>query len=372
MIPQMETATPAGGPKDFVAAYDIAENMPELGQAQELADVASSSMVIADITVGARHRKDLGDIEALARSIEEVGLLHPVVVTPDGTLIAGARRIAAYNHLGRDRVPVRVVSIDAIARGEAAENFERKAFSPSEAIAIKRVLGPECKAAAKERQGTRTDLLPGNLPESSRGDSRDKAAAFTGYGARTLDKAEAIVAAAEAEPEKFAQFVEDMDRTGKVDGAYERMKATKQMEAPPAESTEKGGRPKGAPGKAQIEKLMAALQVILDDDVPKKRMALGYETQKLVRRAAKKLSALLPPEKAKKPRPEQLFRRAEDAVAAMDIGTRTKFLRKKAEERGFELRAVAGSGVEQRPPPPGSLTTTAPQRSTRMMCSCMT
>ena len=50
-------------------------------------------MRIADIRIGERHRKDMGDIEGLARSIDEIGLLHPVVVRPDGTLVAGERRI---------------------------------------------------------------------------------------------------------------------------------------------------------------------------------------------------------------------------------------------------------------------------------------
>ena len=37
---------------------------------------------ISAITIGVRHRRDLGDIEGLAASIAEVGLLHPVVITP--------------------------------------------------------------------------------------------------------------------------------------------------------------------------------------------------------------------------------------------------------------------------------------------------
>ena len=45
-------------------------------------------------------RKSLGDIDSLARSIEEVGLLHPIVVRPDGRLIAGERRLAACKKLG--------------------------------------------------------------------------------------------------------------------------------------------------------------------------------------------------------------------------------------------------------------------------------
>jgi len=45
--------------------------------------------LVAEIQIGTRHRRELGDIDALAQSIADVGLLHPVVVTPAGLLIAG-------------------------------------------------------------------------------------------------------------------------------------------------------------------------------------------------------------------------------------------------------------------------------------------
>ena len=57
-------------------------------------------MKIDQIQIGFRYRKDLGDLRALAQSIEEVGLLHPVVVTAEGRLIAGQRRLAACRLLG--------------------------------------------------------------------------------------------------------------------------------------------------------------------------------------------------------------------------------------------------------------------------------
>ena len=63
-------------------------------------------MRIADIRIGERHRKDMGDIEGLARSIDEIGLLHPVVVRPDGTLVAGERHIKACLLLGWQDIPV--------------------------------------------------------------------------------------------------------------------------------------------------------------------------------------------------------------------------------------------------------------------------
>jgi hypothetical protein len=49
------------------------------------------ALKIEHIVVGNRHRRELGDIGRLAASIAAIGLLHPIVVTPDGTLIAGQR-----------------------------------------------------------------------------------------------------------------------------------------------------------------------------------------------------------------------------------------------------------------------------------------
>ena len=64
---------------------------------------------IERIHVGERLRQDLGDIAALAASIKDVGLLQPLVVLEDGTLVAGHRRLAAIqNVLKWATVPVSV------------------------------------------------------------------------------------------------------------------------------------------------------------------------------------------------------------------------------------------------------------------------
>jgi ParB-like nuclease domain len=67
-------------------------------------DAPATEWPIADIQVGTRHRKYMGDIEALAASIAEHGLLNPITVKPDGMLIAGERRLAAVQ-LGQDDGP---------------------------------------------------------------------------------------------------------------------------------------------------------------------------------------------------------------------------------------------------------------------------
>src|SRR6202171_1846241 len=116
-------------------------------------------MDIEQIQVGFRYRKDLGDLRALAQSIEEVGLLHPVVVTPEGRLIAGQRRLQACRTLGWTAVPVTVVDLYQAARGEAHENFIRKDLLPSEIVALKRAIEPLERRGARERQGGRGGAL---------------------------------------------------------------------------------------------------------------------------------------------------------------------------------------------------------------------
>ena len=55
---------------------------------------------VDSIRVGRRYRQDLGDLDALAESIAELGLLQPITVTPDGLLVCGLRRLAALKKLG--------------------------------------------------------------------------------------------------------------------------------------------------------------------------------------------------------------------------------------------------------------------------------
>jgi len=200
----------------------------------------AASLPINEITVGERHRRALGDIAGLAASIAEVGLLQPIAVTFDGHLIAGERRLRAVEMLGWKTIPYTLIPInlDQIVRGEFAENTCRKDFTLSEAVAIKRALEPLEKAAAKERQregGRRGGEGSGKLPEASKGNAADKAAKATGTARRTLEKAEAVVDAAEAEPEKYGKLLADMDRTGRANGVYRRLKIAKQAEAIRAE-----------------------------------------------------------------------------------------------------------------------------------------
>jgi ParB family chromosome partitioning protein len=129
-------------------------------------------MSITSITVGPRYRKYLGDLDSLAASIKGVGLLHPIVVTPEYQLIAGQRRLEACKLLGWSDVPVHVVDLDRLVAGEYAENTVREDFTPSEAVAIGAALKPRLAAQAAERKraGKRA---AGKLPDGPAGDTRE-------------------------------------------------------------------------------------------------------------------------------------------------------------------------------------------------------
>jgi ParB-like chromosome segregation protein Spo0J len=187
------------------------------------------TMPIAAIKIGERHRHDLGDISSLTASMADLGQLHPIVVTPDRVLIAGARRIAAAKQLGWIDIPVRIVNIDQIRRGEFAENGHRKDYVPSEIDAIRRALEPEEKAAAKERQRQHGGTAPGRhlrkLSSSVRADqTRDKIGKFAHISGRTVSKIAEVCDAARANPERYGDLVERMDRSGKVEPAYRKLK----------------------------------------------------------------------------------------------------------------------------------------------------
>jgi ParB-like chromosome segregation protein Spo0J len=201
---------------------------------------------LSKITVNGRHRKDQGDLSALAASIEQVGLLHPLVVTPDYLLVAGGRRLEALRLLGRKSAPVRIVTglDDTLQqlKAERDENTCRKDFTLSEAVAVKKALyamerksTAEKHAEARRRGGKKAGngrpqesrsrkTFPRptqKQDESARTDSR--IGETVGFSRITLNRAEAVVDAAKEDP-SLQPMVDEMDRRGKVNGVYERVK----------------------------------------------------------------------------------------------------------------------------------------------------
>ena len=90
---------------------------------------------IDDIIIRERIREDVGDISLLKESMSQRGIINPVVIDRNNTLIAGYRRISAARELGWDTIECRVVDaptdLDKIML-EADENIDRKDFTAGE------------------------------------------------------------------------------------------------------------------------------------------------------------------------------------------------------------------------------------------------
>ncbi|MBB02245.1 MAG: hypothetical protein CMJ47_06335 [Planctomyces sp.] len=98
---------------------------------------STTNISISDIQIGDRFRKDLGDIDGLAKSINEDGLLQSIGVTPDNRLVFGYRRLlACRDHLGWGEIPAVVIDIENLTHAEWIENTIRKDLTLSEMVAI--------------------------------------------------------------------------------------------------------------------------------------------------------------------------------------------------------------------------------------------
>jgi ParB/RepB/Spo0J family partition protein len=193
---------------------------------------------ISSVKVGVRHRKDLGDLDKLAESLETIGLLHPVVIDTQNRLIAGQRRLEAAKLLAWKTVAVTVVDLEAVTLGEFAENACRKDFTPSEIAAIAKVVRPleQEKAHRRRLNGLRNQKIEVAHDE---GKTRDIVARFTGISGRTLDKITAIVDAAEEDPAVFGHLKDEMDAEPRsANRCYQRLKAIRQQQIAQEEKIE--------------------------------------------------------------------------------------------------------------------------------------
>ena len=186
---------------------------------------------IADIKVGKRFRKDMGDLDLMKKSIQEHGQISPIgVQKSDSSLIYGGRRLQAMKELGHDKIMALLQDYEELDRllVEYDENYVRKPFTPSEAVEVKRRIEPKLKAEAKQRQkqgGSRGGKKAGTRTVKAI-KVRELVSDKLGISHATLTRAEEIVAAVEKEPNnsEYLQILKDMDKTSNVNQAYSKYK----------------------------------------------------------------------------------------------------------------------------------------------------
>jgi ParB family chromosome partitioning protein len=210
---------------------------------------------IESIGVGVRHRKDMGDIDALMRSIDEVGLLQPITITPDGVLVCGARRLEAMRRLGKHTLSVWVRSgiSDELSHllAQQDENEQRKPLTLLETESlyreVKRLMAEE---AARRQEATRFgacgdigDVNGAEGPTAPRGegDSRVQASRLV-TGKQSFARLEQVgwlkeIARDESQIPHVRQFASNalkaIDEGAPVEPAYKRVKAAVELASKP-------------------------------------------------------------------------------------------------------------------------------------------
>lgn len=154
-----------------------------------------------DIHVSHDRRREMGWLDALERSIEAQGLLQPIGVDAQGTLLFGARRLQACKNLGWEDVPARIIDIDAddpaaALKVERDENEVRKDFTPSEKVAIAQRI--EEALAGRQGRPEKTCKHLQDYPEPQ-GNSRDLAASAVGWSGEQYRQAKHVMAEADDE-----------------------------------------------------------------------------------------------------------------------------------------------------------------------------
>jgi ParB-like chromosome segregation protein Spo0J len=199
------------------------------------------TVAIEWVRVEGRYRQDLGDVEALAKSIASEGLINAITVTSDGRLVAGERRLAAVRLLGHDFIDARVVDnlsdAASLLRAERDENTERKDMTPEELVRLGKALEDLERPRALERKAEAgRSAAPGRPAErpdpqnGSLGEVRNVVADALGISPMSYYRAKTVVEAADdkdaaAETQDAAKAaLAEMNETGNVTAAYEKVR----------------------------------------------------------------------------------------------------------------------------------------------------
>lgn len=160
-----------------------------------------SEIQLSSIRVEERLREDLGELGELMASIQQYGLLHPIVIDDKRRLIAGHRRLEACKRLGKKRVEVKSLgelSADERREIELEENIRRKDLTEYERSRKTRELVEVAQEiAAKEISPTVGEKSKPRRGRPKKPGSQAAAAERTGIPQQTISRANEHVSAGE-------------------------------------------------------------------------------------------------------------------------------------------------------------------------------
>lgn len=148
----------------------MAENSVEIKLLGE-AKMNQKSVEIKEIKFDETEIFDTKLVQELVVSIRAVGLLNPIIITPDFQLVAGRLRLEAYKTIGYETIPASIVTLGEMQQRLATidENLIRKVLTKleeaeqlSERKKIYEALYPETRrgvAGALAKHGGATDKM---------------------------------------------------------------------------------------------------------------------------------------------------------------------------------------------------------------------
>lgn len=176
---------------------------------------------ISEVVVDGRVRHGYGWLDSLERSIESLGVLQPIGITPDKHLIFGGRRLQACKNLGMETIPARIINIESAdivtaLRMERDENDQRLDLTPSEKVEVARRIEESLAGRQGGDRKSSDNVLPLEKPV---GRSDDIAAKAVDMNRETYRQAKAVVDSGNRE------VIEQMDAGEKsISAAYESVK----------------------------------------------------------------------------------------------------------------------------------------------------
>lgn len=191
------------------------------------------------------------EFSAFVESVRSNGVIVPLLVTTDGLLLDGHRRLRAAREVGLAEVPIRVVDVDGAEGWQKAvallSNLHRRHLSAaqradlgSSLLRVERKEAKERKHAGQKSGGRGKRKLPDvHHPEVSpkRGDcATDRVAAAVGVNRQTVERVEAVK---KADPALASRMLE-----GKISvaGAYRKVQVEQIKERAAAETPAETGR----------------------------------------------------------------------------------------------------------------------------------
>lgn len=119
---------------------------------------------VADIKIGERFRKDFSDDADFIESVREKGILQPITLSKDLTLLAGERRLRAAIAVGLEKIPalLREVTDEIDLREiELIENLHRKNFTWQEQVMLVQRIDSLYKEKNQDWSGRKTAVFLG-------------------------------------------------------------------------------------------------------------------------------------------------------------------------------------------------------------------